>query len=156
MLEDSDDFKSLVKSGNRIKYHATSPRERDTATGSDLPQVAVLPAKTAWNAFSDSHGTGANVQWVIQTTTGDRAMDTFFDIHWAVICALSNWQTRLAVLTNNGTAFVKSCRALEVSHSLSDTVVGGRRMALNTSSRGWIDLWSGETQLWFPTADLQA
>lgn len=148
MLEDSTDFTTLVKSGNRIKYHDTSPRERDVAAGADFPLVSVMPSSIKWNAFSDSHGTGAEVEWVIRVSTGERGIEDFFDVHWAVVRALSNWQTRMNALVWNSKTFVKSCRALKTAQTLESK-------ADNRGTRGWTDVWAGEMQLWFDTTDLQ-
>ncbi len=148
MLEDSTHFTDLVLPGNRVKYHET-PNEKDTLSApADFPQVAVVPVQTDNAAFSDSSGSGISITWSIRVLSGERKLESILDVQWAVIRALANWQQRMMNLTWEADEFVKSCRALKTNHDIDNKLQ-------NRGTRGWSDIWTGETQCWFRTFDLQ-
>lgn len=148
MLEDSSHFTNLVLPGNRVKYHE-NPNEKDVLSSpADTPQVTVTPVRSDWNAVRDSSGSGVNIVWSISVATGERKVKDLLDVQWAIIRALANWQDRMTNLTWEGVDYVKNCQAVATEHDINNKIN-------NRGTRGWSDVWTGETLCWFSSFDLQ-
>lgn len=150
MLEDHDEFKSFVREGNRVKFTG-KPREylKTQVQDADLPEVRLVPAGAQPHLQRTSNGSSVVERFEIQIATGSEGVDlSLYPVKWAVFKAMSNWSTRLSVLTWNENKFVKLARPTAINDGSSgfDEARG---------IKGWTSVWACEVELWFRTADLQ-
>lgn len=136
-------FTDLVNAANRLKFVTTDIDliKREIAEG-DLPEVAVVQAGFKFIDRMDSNTDALLLRWRIYVTTGEQPFGKFFDLQWAVMRQLQNWQDTLASLTWQEENYVKDSDILQAEDSLDNEF-------LNRHIEGWSSVWEGECALCF-------
>jgi len=149
LLEAQSQFTTEVKSGNRIKYTGTDrhPEKDGELQPAGYPEVRVVMKKCVPHLQRTSNGSSFGIIWGIEVRSGDQRFQDLLDVEWAIYLAMENWVTTLQDgLTWNSENFVRRCRPLQVDVAMTD----------EHKNKGWRDVWLGETDLWFATADITA
>lgn len=158
MLRDSTDFNEMVRAPNQIDYFDEQkhfPDVKDTFSSADVPAVKIVPGRMLPQLDASSCSMLVSVAWQIQVATGTQPAKVELDLAWVILRAMSKWDTRLSALTwtppggETAKAFQVACRVRAVDETLED-----RRA--QRGILGWTSVWTGEVQLFFATADLQA
>lgn len=146
-------FTDLVKDSPRTRIKLTDVTRSDV-----LPEVssfADTPAVMIWHARvipKDRPASNANMivlQWEVLVRTAEQSFDMLFDLEWAIVRLLANWDSLKTSVTWNGAYPVKKMEVLGVDASVVDD-------SKNKNLRGWTSTWVGRTHLWFSHAALIA
>ncbi len=157
MLEANSDFTSLVKVGNRIKYTGSNiePDKQQIALA-DTPEVRVVcTGMKPWiepdgkREYYASNATFLTVTWAVEVNTGDGGMWPLLNVMFAVFRALRDWRTHMDALTWNEAPFIHRCVPGEAKVNRTDP-------QLNRGIRGWVTVWTGETNMQFQSSALIA
>jgi len=148
-LEASSDFTDdLVRAGNRIKYvEGQRDPDKDGALTTDYPEVVVTPGPARIQYGRTSSGTSLEQNFRIWISTGQQQTLVMFNVQWAIIRAMADWETHMKDLTWNEKKFIKHCEMNTDVKTLDDH-------ERNRLTRGWVLAWSGMLDMWFDTSDL--
>jgi hypothetical protein len=125
------------------------PQRKDTYTTSDFPAVKIVPGGFPPGLDASSCSAIGSMKWQIQIATGEQSAKADLDLEWQIVVAMSKWLASLHALRWNEKQFVGKCALGDSSETLEDK-------RENRGIRGWSAVWTGQTQLYFTTADLQA
>lgn len=161
MLEGNEDFASLVKVGNRIKFDKDSPIKADVSTA-DKPEVRLVPtdlnpernARSIIQACSSAALTVLQLE--LQIGTGEQRLfragtaagrQTMFDVLWEAQRAAMDWPSYFTSMTW-GTPTVD----FKVNHIIVSAASMGVLLEdqLERSIRGWSALMSIDVSMTFP------
>ena len=146
----SDDFTSVVKTGNRIAYtgQARQPEKTSVST-EDFPEVRLTPMGGEYGPRRDTAGREWLERYEVIIHTGDRRVDAFlYPVRWAVVQALADWETILQALTWKDTTFVL-CSELKVMN------VGTSEIDIKRNVEGWASVATLEVTMWFTHDNLK-
>jgi len=150
LLEAESAFTTPITAGKRVKFTA-SAREiinRRVQPG-DLPECAVVHAGFGPRDRIASNDSALICRWEVWIATGEQPIDDFFDLQWAVLIGLLDWDTTMRALTWQEENYVKNCELLDTEDSLLNKQV-------NRTKLGWSSVWRAETWCEFSHSKLIA
>lgn len=149
ILELRADLKALVVPGARFKltnvFRAIA--RKSAARQGVLPSLRLSRSAARSIPYRTSSHSSLRIQWKLEIATGDMVDDNLALVEWMVFRAMHDWQTTLNALTWKSKAFVVGMRLLGGRQTDSDENA-------NQGKRGWSAIWTAQTDLWFPPADL--
>jgi len=150
ILEQSVDFTTMVKPGNRIKFSGNNRAPlKEEAMAADYPEVRITTLSSEPHLCRTSNGSSLKKTFAIQVLSGDQRVDAVdFPLEWIIYSALNRRYDTLADLTWKGKQFVKVLRALNITDNFA---MGD---ATHPAIRGWVSVWACEIEMWFQTTDL--
>lgn len=147
LLESSNEFKRLVRPGNRIRFDTRDPIKSEVQAG-DLPEVRIVPVTSKPHLQSSSSSTFIVETFEIQISTGDlRYTELLFPVKWAIYCAMANWMNVLRTLKWHDKVFVLNTKPNVVTDGASKADMDRRIV-------GWASVWSCEVMMCFATTDM--
>lgn len=145
LLEAKSYFTDEVLATNRIKFTGSKRQpEKEMTSIADRPEVMVWHARVLPKDRTASNATKVGFQWEVLVRSGEQPFDPFFDVEWAILRALMDWDDTMHALRWEGEQFVFDCELLGADASLAD----------DDNLRGWTSTWVGTTDCWFNHATL--
>jgi len=156
LLEANTVITGLVPTTNRLKLDNTASPEVPPDIGIfDEPVLRVRPTQGVGGLLTTSSGSNVKLIYLIEFAVGERYINDFYPLFWAIVCALSKWEATMEALEwLGGTAgadqhFVKLCKLIEVPSQWTNRGVASRQP-------GWFTAMACEVSMWFKTSDMQA
>lgn len=148
-LEAETTFAAHVATTNRIKYTADYHNvDKPGMTPDDMPQVRVTQTGLRWRIGLTSNSSILTVLWAVEVKTGSKYLEDLTVIQWAVYLAMSRWKTYLeAQVSWANLSPLKKLIATPVETEY-------KPRAEKPEPAGWTAVWTGGTELWFDTTDL--
>lgn len=154
ILENSPQFTSDVKPGNRIHLNLTNlPNAlKQQISDSDLPEVILTTAgASSIGLFTTSSTSRIVKQYQFLISTGDQRVQNYLNqVQWDIFCCFTGWQSLLGGLiwpVGSGRNFVKRADLVDNQEGLQDS-------DRNRGNVGWSSIWTGEVEMHFSTSDL--
>ena len=151
LLEASDEFTSMVKPGNRIKFTGDDRRDplKREVSQADLPEVRLICTASTPHLMRTSNASTFKKTYEIQISSGSRMYDaSCFPLEWIIFKALADWQATLLALTWCGKKFVISAVPGSIRNGIAES-------DLNRGITGWASIWAVDVEMVFATADLK-
>jgi len=143
-------FTNLIESRNRIKFTGDSREPiRQVTSTADRPEAMVWATQTRVRDRRASNADSIALQWEVIVRTKHQSFGILFDLQWAVIRQLVNWDSLKTTVKWGSEYPVKIFDILTSEDSLINR-------GLNQNLKGWTSVWQGYTELWFSHANLIA
>lgn len=143
-------FAALVPSFNRIDYTVNERTvDKPGLTNADTPQVRVLLSGLEGQYFRTSNSSSVRVHIAIETKVGDKRLEKYTEVSWAIYCAMSRWETYLKSVSWQSVACVK-----KLFPAKAETEFVSKRQ--DTDPAGWVEVWASIVELFIPTSTVQA
>ncbi len=150
-LAADNNFAALVPAMNRIDYTADRrTSDKQGLTSADLPQVRVVVTGFEGQYFRTSNSSSVRVFLAIEVKIGDKRLEKFSELAWAIYCAMSRWETYLRDAIEWESEAV--CKKL---HPLRAEVDYAAR-AEQTEPAGWTSIWAAAVELFIKTSTIQS
>lgn len=155
MLESRADFCEMFPPNNRIKMRDLKRRDpvKSNIAAGDIPQVGVFPTNIVPRYHASSNSSVLTLVWEVRLLSDDiRPYHALIPSCFIVFRALADWEPTLGAIVwplGSGKKPVKIVRS-------NGTLLGENMPEENKGVKGWAALWTGETEIWFDTADLKS
>lgn len=161
LLEAFEPFTDLVPEANRLKLEglptltdaATSPGVTPEREPSDVAEVLLRPVGALPVACRTSNGSNLGMRWAIQVRIVNFKLSTLFAVWWAVYRAMIPWKTIMSALVWESEEAVEVPGFVTASrlHEGDEEIPLDKLMEARSD---WMTVWTGATDMWFPTADI--
>ena len=156
LLEGNEDFCEIVKIGNRIKFSGENRAPlKDTQATNDYPEVRIISRTSEAHLIRTSNGSSLKKQFVIQVLTGEqRLTELLYPLEWLIYCIFSKAFSTLKELkypdeeSEEGSTFIRHIALTGGTDQFSVSVDG------KPTQRGWFNVLTIDTEMWFATASL--
>ena len=155
-LENWENFQTLVKVGNRIKYSGSEGiKDKDVLGEADTPEVNLIVVSGTFNPhFSSSQVEATKVFQIGIATSDTRLLSSaaLFPVEWEIFRAMQGWDQILKQLhwpEDSECPFVRSANLLETTTGLL-TEIQTRALGIE----GWAAFMTMEVVMSFLTEDI--
>lgn len=168
LLEAESSFTALVPATHRIKYAdaAKEPSKHPAQFAQHRPNYCQVRVVTLGGpACSRRCSAGAfnlTDTWQVEALSGDHRLCYLHEgvynginpVRWAVLRAMTPWESTLQALTWNGVAgFVKACSPFSFESKMASPRL--EEQVKPYPQEGWNALWRGYVDMWFTDSDLE-